>query len=74
MSQEQINISDMQCRVYRMAQKKWRMSPVECTRLFQQFDIFKFIADCYDTLHLSSYECALNDVEEILQNNGVSVC
>lgn len=74
MSQEQINISDMQCRVYRMAQKKWRMSPVECTRLFRQFDIFKFIADCYDTLHLSSYECALNDVEEILQNNGVSVC
>lgn len=74
MSQEQINISDMQCRVYRMAQKKWHMSPAECTGLFRQFDIFKFISDCYDTLHLSSYECALRDVEEILRSNGVTVC
>jgi len=74
MSQEQINITDMQCRVYRMAQRKWRLSPEECTRLFQQYDIFGFISDCYDTLHLASYDCALRDVEEILQNNGVSVC
>ncbi len=74
MSQEHINITDMQCRVYRMAQRKWRLSPEECTKLFQQYDIFGFISDCYDTLHLASYECALRDVEEILQNDGVSVC
>lgn len=74
MSQEQINITDMQCHVYRMAQKKWHMPPMECSKLFQQFDIFKFISDCYDTLHLSSYNCALEDIEEILRSNGVIVC
>lgn len=74
MSQEQINITDMQCRVYRMAQRKWKMSPVECTALFQKYNIFSFIAECYDVLHLSSYDCALRDVEDILQSNGVNVC
>lgn len=74
MSQEQINITDMQCRIYRMAQRQWNMTPAECTKLFQKYHIFQFIAECYDTLHLSSYDCALHDVEEILQNNGVNVC
>ena len=74
MSQEQVNITDMQCRVYRMAQRKWGITPAECTELFQRYDIFPFIAECYDTLHLASYDCALRDVEEILQSHGVKVC
>lgn len=74
MSQEQINITDMQCRVYRMAQRTWNMTPADCTRLFQKYNIFGFISDCYDTLHLASYDCALHDVEEILQSNGVDLC
>ncbi len=74
MNQEQVGITDMQCRVYRMAQKRWKLSPADCTRLFEQYDIFGFISDCYDTLHLASYDCTLRDVEEILQSNGVNVC
>lgn len=74
MSPKQVNITDMQCRVYRMAQRKWNMTPAECTKLFQKYDIFRFISDCYDTLHLSSYDCALHDIEEILQSHGVIVC
>jgi hypothetical protein len=74
MSQEQINITDMQCRIYRMAQRKWNITPADCTKLFRKYHIFGFIADCYDMLHLASYDCALRDVEEILQSNGVSVC
>jgi hypothetical protein len=74
MSQEQINITDMQCRVYRMAQRKWNLTPSACTKLFQKYNIFGFISDCYDTLHLSSYDCTLHDIEEILKSNGVNVC
>lgn len=73
MSQLEINISDMQCRVFRMAQKKWNMPPARCGELFRKYNIFQFISDCYDTLHLSSYACALQDVEEILRANGVAV-
>lgn len=73
MSQEQINITDMQCRVFRMAQKKWGISPSECARLFQKYDVLGFISECYDLLHLSSYQCALDDIEEMLHAKGVAV-
>ena len=51
-----------------------KKSPEACTKIFQDNDVFGFIARCYDFLHLSSYECALDDVEEMLKNRGVSVC
>ena len=71
MSQHQIDVADMQCWIFRMAQLRWRMSPKECAAVFKQQDVLGFISRCYDILHLSSYECALNDVEEMLRNRGV---
>jgi len=73
MSQEQINIADMQCRVFRMAQKKWNMTAGQCAEVFKKYKIMDFISECYDILHLNSYQCALNDVEELLRNQGVTV-
>lgn len=73
MSEHQIDIADMQCWVFRMAQTKWNMSARECAHLFQQYDILGFISECYDSLHLNSYACALADVERLLRNRGVTV-
>ena len=74
MSERQIDIADMQCWVFRMAQTKWKKSSEVCSKIFEDNDVFGFISSCYDILHLSSYECALNDVEDMLKNRGVSVC
>lgn len=74
MNEHQVDIADMQCWVFRMAQKKWDLAPSDCVKLFRQYNVFGFIADCYDILHLSSYECALTDVENLLKNRGVNVC
>lgn len=74
MSQNQIDIFDMQCWIFRMAQTKWNLSVQECIGIFKKYDIFGFIERCYDILHLSSYQCALDDVEEMLRNRGVAVC
>ena len=73
MSQEQIAISDMQCWLFRKAQQKWHISPSECTNLFRQYNIMDYIRECYDILHLSSYDHALQDVEDILHQGGVQV-
>lgn len=73
MSQEQTAITDMQCWVFRKAQRKWRKTPQECVQLFRQFDIMGYIRDCYDILLMSSYDRALQDVEEILHQSGVQV-
>lgn len=74
MSQKQLDIADMQCWIFRMAQSKWKISPKECAELFKKYDILGFISECYELLHVSSYACALEDVEDILLANGVNVC
>ena len=73
MSQTQIGIADMQCWVFRKAQKKWNLTPAECADVFRKYDLLGFISECYDLLHVSSYQRALEDVEEILQSKGVEV-
>lgn len=73
MSERQTDIADMQCWVFRLAQRKWKKSAKECMELFRKYDVFGFISDCYDILHLNSYECVLNDVETLLKNRGAVV-
>lgn len=74
MSQEQINISHMQCWLIRLAQSKWNKTAEEIATLFKEHGILDYIADCYDTLHLSSYQHALIDLELLLAQKGVVVC
>lgn len=73
MSEREIDIADMQCWIFRMAQSKWNMPARDCIKIFQKYEVFHFISECYDSLHLNSYACALEDVEELLRNRGVSV-
>ena len=73
MSQKQIEIADMQCWVFRHAQRDWDLSPAACTELFRRYNLLGYIADCYELLHVSGYQCALNDIKQILANEGVTV-
>ncbi|WP_165054872.1 MULTISPECIES: DUF3791 domain-containing protein [unclassified Adlercreutzia] len=74
MSPRQIDIADMQCWLLRMAEKKWHMPAPQVAALFQQHDVFGYVADLYDILHLSSYDLALADVEGYLKNRGALLC
>ena len=73
MGEHDIDLADMQCWVFRMAQKRGKKSPEACAKIFHDYDILEFISKCYDFLHLSSYKCALDDVEEMLKNRGIIV-
>ena len=73
MSAREIDIADMQCWIFRMAQKKWGLNPENCAKVFRDNDILGYIERCYDLLHLSSYACALDDVENMLRKRGVFV-
>lgn len=70
MNKTQLGIANIQYWVFRMAQSKWKMTPKECAELFKKYDILGFISECYELLHVSSYNCAL---EDILKANGVNV-
>lgn len=64
-------INHMKCYLFRMAEKKWNVGPVMTAKIFNENKLFDYIAECYDSLHLSSYQLALNDLETILKNRGV---
>lgn len=74
MSQEEINVSHMQCWLFRMSQQKWAQSAEDLTKIFREYDVFGYIAECYDLFHLSSYAYALNEIETFLNRKGVTVC
>lgn len=73
MSERQLDIADMQCWVFRMAQSKWNMPSSDCAKLFREYDVLEFISDCYDILHLNGHSCVLHDVETLLKNRGVTI-
>ena len=73
MNERNIDIEDMQCWVFRMAQTRWKMPAKKCAKQFKEYDIWEFIEECYDILHLNSYNCVLNDIEVLLKNKGVTV-
>ena len=72
MSREQ-EINHLKCWLFRNATLRWNKSPSETAELFKKYSLYKFVADCYDILHVSSYECALDELERVLNANGVKV-
>ncbi|WP_080800047.1 DUF3791 domain-containing protein [Arabiibacter massiliensis] len=74
MTPEEIDITDMQCWVFRMAQTSWGRTSLECAELFKEHDVLGFIAELYGLLHLSGYRAALDEVETYLRSKGVEPC
>lgn len=74
MTPHQSDIADMKCWLLRLAQKRWGMPAAEVTHVFRQADVYGYITDLYDLLHLSSYDRALDDVEKYLAAKGCPPC
>lgn len=73
MEQRQIDIADMQCRVFNMAQTKWNITPSECADIFKKSDLLGFNSECYELLYVRSCKCALDDIEQILLANVIDI-
>ena len=72
MSEERL-IHHMQTWLFRNAQLKWNKSPEETSEIFKQYGLFEYIKECYDYLHLSSYNLALEELETLLKNKGAKI-
>lgn len=72
-SEEKKLIEDMKAHVFTMAVEKWKVTGKKCAEIFEKNKVFKFIEDCYDSLHLESYKLVLEDVESLLKNKGVRI-
>ena len=73
MTTRESDIFYMQCMVFRLAQEKWKLTGELCSKIFSEHHVMEFLSDCYDILHIGSYECILADLEEMLANKGVNL-
>ncbi len=62
----------MEARVFAEYLRKYKMKPKEANRIFEKYGIWKYLEECYDTLHMNGDEYILNDIEYILRRNGVT--
>ena len=60
-------------RIFRMVCEKMQVSPADTNKLFETYGVWKYIEDMYDMLKLSSDECAVNDIWEMLKVNGIKL-
>lgn len=74
MSPREIDIADMQCWLVRMAQVRWNMPVSRVIDIFKSNAVFAYVSNLYELLHMSSYDCALDDIERYLAAKGVVVC
>ena len=63
----------MEVRVFRKFLRRFQMKAKDAYELFDAYDIWGYIEECYDILHMSGDECVLDDIQQILRKNGVLV-
>ena len=62
----------MQVRLFRMFQERTGLTSHAANQAFLKGDVWDFISSCYDVLHLSGDEAALEDVFKRLDFVGVA--
>ena len=73
MTPRESEILSMQIRLFRQFMERHQVDKDKASQIFKEYDLFGFISECYGALHLSSDNCALNDIDTLLKNSGVSI-
>ncbi len=63
----------MEVRLLRHFSMKYNISFIEANKIFKDCNIWNYIEDCYDTLHISGDEYILNDIAKIVAAKGETV-
>ena len=67
---ERSQITYMQVRIVRMATEKLNLSVAEVARLFDQYQVFEFIRDCFGIFHVEGDEAIWEDIIPYLKTKG----
>lgn len=58
----------MQVRLLRLASEEWHIPIQKVSAVFDKYDIFKFIEDCYDVFHMEGDYAVFVEIETLLKN------
>ena len=67
---ERMQITFMQTRMARMASQRWKLSIAETGRIFDQYQVFRHIENCYGLYHVEGDEAIWEDLQPYLRKKG----
>jgi hypothetical protein len=70
---EKSEIIFMQVRLLRLASEKWHTTIQKASRVFEKYEILKFIEDCYDIFHTEGDEIVFDEISLVLKHKGVDI-
>ena len=62
-----------QTRLFRIFCTRTGLSPQDGNSLWSRFDIWDFVEACYDSLHMSGDDAALEDIFAVLRFKGAAL-
>lgn len=70
---ERLQILFMQTRLVRVASEEWHMTLREVNVLFEKYDVYRFISDCWGIFRVEGDMAVLYDIRDYLQSKEVAV-
>ena len=65
---ERKQITHMQVRMVRMATEKWGLPVDEVAQLFDRYQVFAYIRDCFGIFHMEGDEAVWEELVPFLKN------
>lgn len=64
------DVFSIQIRLFRLFQLKEKLNAAQTEKMFQQYDVFKYIEICYEEYHVQGDDANLADIYHYLENKG----
>jgi hypothetical protein len=66
-------VNFMQVRLFRVVLSKLELTPRELNEVFEKFDIWNYIEQAYDVLHIQGDDVNADEIIEMLQAQGAEL-
>lgn len=60
----------MKVRLFRLAQKRWKLDFAECSNLFNRYHLYDVIDELYEEFHVQGDDTNLDELQEIIEKQG----
>lgn len=69
-SERNNDIFMLQVRLFRLLQEKKNITAKECDELFAEYELYDYIATCYEEYHVQGDDANLEDIENYIYSQG----
>ena len=70
---EKSQIVFMQVRVLRLAAEEWKTTIQKASEVFDQYNFFKFIEECFDVFHMEGDYAVFDEIQTVLRCKEVDI-